>query len=232
MLVEAALLDQCALAGGPFGRNPSVFSQVLVSGESKKGIVQPYFRWWKRRQHKIRQRCEMGPDDVVVYFDLKKFYPSISHDLASISWRAAANTARLGVRWTGLGERILTSYQQLLPGGGLPMGPMFAHIIANSVLFEFDRVMGGAYPLSYFRYVDDIALVIPASQIEKARKQIQSILPAGLKLNESKQLDLVAELWAKEIREFPKTLPIDDWMWLVTAVKRYILHHPTKTLDL
>src|SRR6476619_5695210 len=54
MLAEAVLFQACQAAEGAFVRRDSVFSYVLAEGDSRIGMVAPYFEWWRRRQQAIR----------------------------------------------------------------------------------------------------------------------------------------------------------------------------------
>lgn len=94
-LAEAALLDECAKY--PAFSNPAcVFSYPLSSGQDRAGIFPHYSVGLRARHDAIARACDDFPDGVVRYIDIKRFYPSISPDLALAAWTASAEAAGLG----------------------------------------------------------------------------------------------------------------------------------------
>lgn len=226
MLCEAALLSACAEKAGPFGRHPAAFSNILCRGESREGMVEPYFKWWKERQRAIGTACYRAPTGMVVYYDLKQFYPSIEHAQIESAWRSAAEAAGLETRWRAIGDRIIADYRSLTGGRGLPMGPMFAHILGNLVLRTFDQKMTDAFPRSYFRYVDDIALVIPSERIKEASQLITAFLPSGLELNSLKQVQIEGQSWLRNSLSFEASVGVRTWMRLIGGIKTFMATRP------
>jgi hypothetical protein len=229
MLCESALLDACSVKGGPFSRKKSVFSNVLCEGNSREGMVEPYFKLWRERQNQIASCCRLSPNEIVVYFDLTKFYPSVEHDLINKAWALACQTSKLERGWESLGERIITDYKAILEPQkrGLPMGPMFSHILGNLVLSDFDLKMALKYKGRYFRYVDDIAIVLPKSKQVDAKNHIISFLPPGLQLNQSKQVEMSTDCWLQNFNTFEGAVSSKDWMRLISVIKAFAIMRPT-----
>jgi len=84
-LAEAALLAECASHSG-FSNHDSVFSYQLNNGNDRSGIFKPYTPGLSARHHAIAKACESNSDNIVLYTDIKRFYPSISSELALQAW--------------------------------------------------------------------------------------------------------------------------------------------------
>lgn len=233
MLAEAALLNECASAGHHFSPNPCVFSNVLATGETRSGMVEPYFQVWSKRQAAILSAAQAAPTHSVLYLDIRRFYPSIPLQLARRSWHEAAEASRIGLSWRQLGERLLADYSQADRGeGALLMGPMFAHIMGNLVLRSFDSSVASIAPGPYFRYVDDMAFVVPTDAIPRLCEDVEGLLPDGLHLNRDKVLQMQAGAWAKSWLSFSHDAALRAWSRLLSAVKYFILAYPERVPEL
>lgn len=234
MLCEAALLEACSNSGGMFARQESVFSNILCTGDSRAGMVDPYFKWWKQRQLAIAKCCKREPEDHVVYFDLAKFYQSIGFTLVQDAWDRATSQSSLPNEQGKLGAKLIEDYRKLLGVNkkGLPMGPMFAHILGNLVLSDFDKKMAESFPGKYFRYVDDLALVIPKEKIPQAKALIEDMLPEGLKLNNEKEVSMGANGWVGYTEGFETSVPAKRWRTILGAIKGFIGTRPKETAAL
>ncbi len=157
-LAEAALLGECANLAGPFASRSSVFSYRLATGDTRKGIFEPYFIGYRARHAAIAQVCREVPDAIIIYRDLRRFYRSITRDQAAKAWNEASTTGRLCQTMAQLGETFVHHHRRL-PGShaGMVTGPMFSHLIGNLVLRQLDEEMDRQFPGRYFRYVDDCA---------------------------------------------------------------------------
>lgn len=229
MLAEASLLQECMRAGGAFERGACVYSNVLADFDSRHGMIDPYFRWWKTRQSDIARTASTIPDGLVLFFDIKTFYSAVSQGLAVDSWRVAVQKSELPRRAAALGEKLLSDYARVASkSGALLMGPMFAHMMGNLVLRAFDAAMTAAAPGAYFRYVDDIAIVVPDIH-HNMKKIVQQNLPNGLILNESKTLQMNAGEWARRTQSFASESGARYWVRLVSALQYFLVTHSDKS---
>lgn len=224
-LAEAALLSELARVGGPFSRHECVFSNVL-SAYGTAGSVEPYFSWWAKRQKAIEASCRQNLSATVVYLDLQKFYPSVSSELASAAWKDAAASVQLGQHWVTLGDKLLADYSTILGGrSGLLSGPVFGHVVGNIVLQGLDDTLLTNYPGRCFRYVDDIALVIPFSDIKSAKTLLKDALPEGLHINEAKTLEMGAKEWISITSSFESEMDTLSWGRFVSGLKFFLFAH-------
>lgn len=229
MLAEAALLEECANAGHHFMPIPTVFSNVLASGSTKSGMVAPYFEGWSRRQAAILEAAQLAPMHTVLYLDIRRFYPSITTDIARSAWTEASDASGIGARWRELGTRLLADYAQVDKGeGALLMGPMFAHVMGNLVLRRFDSAVAQFAPGPYFRYVDDMAFVVPPGEISRLHAKVEELLPEGLRIHHDKVLQMPAGAWAKSWLAFSHDPALRTWSRLLSAVKYFLLAYPER----
>lgn len=240
-LAEAALLAQCAKANGPFASTDDVFSYHLAAPSSAEGSFKPYFKLFSARQSAIGKACVKYPDYIVLYADIKAFYPSISHAHAKQAWLTACSKGGLEAEWRRLGLRLLEEQQTILRATkgaavrkGLLIGPMFSHVLANLVLSEFDSRMRMKFSRRYFRYVDDLALVIPAGKKDESIRVIGKMLkPFGLGLNPNKFCDLSAQEWRTaaphqviDYDGFIHRTGDEVWMRFIDRVKCFLIANP------
>jgi len=240
-LAEAALLAHCAEAGGPFAPTDDVFSYHLAAATSGEGSFKAYFKLFSARQNAIGKACHERPNDIVLYADIKSFYPSVSLGRARAAWLGACRKAGVEAEWQMLGVRLMEEQRAVQKAEkqktvrfGLLVGPMFSHVLGNLVLLEFDQKMRSKYPKRYFRYVDDIALVIPKKEKDAALNFIRERLKKiGLKLNKKKICHLNAQEWKAAAPH--QTLDYDGeihrtddegWMKFIDLLKCFLMANP------
>lgn len=229
-LAEAALLDACGKKGGVFALRPEVFSYRLAKTSEQTGSFSPYFDHFKRRQVAIGRCSRRNRRSVVLYADIRNFYPSLSRTKVRNIWKAACLEAGLEEKWTKLGLSLLDRQRQLC-SKGLMVGPMLSHLMADLALRAFDGEMRQRFPKRYFRYVDDIAIVLPNSEVSEVKKRMARLLrPVGVKLHPKKFCDMPAMEWAKHAPWQGASASIEQrdkkWMALIDRIKCYLLKKP------
>jgi hypothetical protein len=240
-LAEAALLAHCAEVGGLFAPADDVFSYHLAAPASGEGSFKAYFKLFSARQNAIGKACHKRPNDIVLYADIKSFYPSISHSRARAAWSSACRKSGIQAEWQILGQRLMEEQRAILKAEnekavrkGLLVGPMFSHVLGNLMLLEFDQRMRSKYPKRYFRYVDDIALVIPRKEKDAALNFIRERLKKiGLYLNKKKICHLNAREWKaaaphQSLDYDGEIHRIDDkgWMHFIDLLKCFLMANP------
>jgi hypothetical protein len=233
VLAEAALLAACSAAGGPFSPTEDVFSYHLASPASLDGCFKPYFKLFTARHRAIGKACRRWQDGLVLYADIKKFYPSVTPRLAVKVWREACQAAHLDADWREIGEHLLGGQRSL--NQGLLIGPMFSHVVGNLMLLGFDKEMRRRFRDRYFRYVDDVALVIPADSKASALQFIREQLkPLCLGLNPDKIFDPSAKEWLANAPHQPvdydeeETTDDKRWMRFIDRLRCYLMANPNR----
>ena len=132
---------------------------------------------------------------VAVVIDIRNFYPSVdAANVLEILGRRLSATGAITARDRSviMGSAERACVQARGRGGGLRVGPEMSHILADISLENVDSILSGAFGGRYFRYVDDIVVVVPKSEAATARKFVGSVVEeAGHSISEEK--DCVAE---------------------------------------
>ncbi|MBO9538956.1 RNA-directed DNA polymerase, partial [bacterium] len=224
-LAEASLLDECSKHPGIFSNHPSVFSYELTKSTDLSGIYLPFMSGVIKRHSTISSICSNNTEFRVHTVDIKRFYPSISHELAVSAWDHHARLAGFDV-FRDLGNKIITDYRNSSHSGdnGILTGPMFSHLIANLVLREFDEYCSTKLPAHYIRYVDDISLIGTQQQIDHSINIIKSKLESlGFHLHDknkaNKNILVSAEEWLSCANINNSNHISTQWMKLIFGIK-------------
>jgi hypothetical protein len=238
MLAESALLHSCSMESS-FQLMECVYSYNFPETSSNEGIFKNYFPGFQERNTSIAEVCKNlnHTDTIVRYTDIKKFYPSISHDLALKAWKLACDSSSLSHSDRELGEKILAQYaevsQSRKEGFGVLTGPMFSHLIANLVLFEIDKSMFEYSEKKYWRYVDDFVFVGNINEITENRKLLESKLnELGFSLHDQgKDFEVTSNLWLEGFNSFNKPKS-ESWFNLIKWIKHFLITKPEQQSNL
>jgi hypothetical protein len=231
---EAALIAECSKHTA-FLSLSCVFSYRLAVGDDTRGIYVPYFEGFRDRHIAITKACERHLDAVVLYTDIKKFYPSITAGIARVGWNAACEKADLAPQWRELGLKLLSDHADIasmhVSGSGLLTGPMFSHLIANLILRTIDDQMVENFSDRYFRYVDDVVLVGTKKDVAEGRAVLAALLgEIGLHLHTSdqgKDFEVDAKEWLEGTGDF-NNQDGQHWARFVGNLKQFL---GTKPVD-
>lgn len=235
-LAEIALITELSKHEA-FIPKPYVYSYRFSSEKEKGGVFKPYFDGFKERHKSISNSCWRTENGVVLYTDIKKFYPSIISTDAISAWEGACQKSDLSGDLKRLGLRILENHKKVSEkdrtGKGLLTGPTFSHVIANLLLDRIDKDMNEISDGHYWRYVDDVVFVGNAEQVslwrgilEEKFKELNLILHDG-----DKDFQVSCEEWLKGEFDFDSSIG-NEWVSLISDVKRFLLANPLKRHDL
>lgn len=233
-LAETALLAACSNHETVFGNPDFVFSYQLNRGDDRAGLFVPYILGLRDRHDAIAAACDASPDGVARYMDIKRFYPSISADLALAAWRRHADRANLAPYLRDAAEKLLSDHATIgrEKGNGVLTGPMLSHLIGNLVLREFDKECASRLPAMYFRYVDDITLVGAQEAVSRAAIEIRNRLEdLGFSLHDDespKSIQIMASEWLTSRNDFRESRQDISWMSLIGNLKRFLLLMPNE----
>jgi hypothetical protein len=226
-LAECRLIS--ILAQQPeFARDPAVYSYLWP--HPKGGHLFAHFmRGYRQREKAVAEAIEMFPGRSCVVLDLRSFYPSV--DKTRVKNRFRERMKHTDVSGA---QRENANYlvDQLLsvPGEkGLPIGPPLSHVLANVALENVDREMIKLYPSCYFRYVDDVVIVVEAAAVETALHQFRALVAAdGLSVNESKTDVVSASQWKGQVHSREKASVSDSFSSLMRRLQIYLAHKPKR----
>jgi hypothetical protein len=207
-----------------FATHPNVYSYFWSHPKSTH-VFRYYFKGYMEREHRIAQTASEMTDARVVVLDLRRFYPSV--DVGRMRDRFSQRIERSGLNPLERNTAIqcveeLTSIKN---EKGLPVGPPLSHALANVFLEDFDRVLSDEFNGRYFRYVDDVALVVPVADVESANITFERVArDEGLEVNSGKRDILTGQEWADRVRhrEHARENSVGQ---LVSDVRRYLAHN-------
>jgi hypothetical protein len=237
-MAETALLDECAKHPSEFGGSPCVFSYRLNSGRDRTGVFENYIFGIRRRHESIASECEANSNGVVRYTDIKRFYPSISIDLARQAWIRQSNLASLPKIFQDLGVKLISDYESTIPkvDSGILTGPIFSHLLGNLVLRELDEDCSNNLPAKYFRYVDDFVLVGSSSAVNQSEAMLRKRLDSlGLTLHDEshpKHIEVSTGEWLEGRMDFTEPRGLTSWRNFIGDLKRFIISHPEQRTEL
>ncbi|OXS01212.1 RNA-directed DNA polymerase [Shewanella algae] len=231
-LAEVALITELSKHEA-FLPKPYVYSYRFASDKEKSGVFKPYFDGFKERHKSISDSCWKTENGVVLYTDIKKFYPSITSFDAVEAWREACQQSELNRDYELLGLRILKNHmkvsEQDRTGKGLLTGPMFSHVIANLLLDRIDQEMNDISDGNYWRYVDDVVFVGTTEQVSFWREKLEEKFnELSLVLHDGdKDFQVSCEEWLEGEFDFDNSIG-NEWVSLIGDVKRFLLANPSK----
>ena len=236
ILSEVALIAEISTYDS-FKPKPYVYSYRFSEKKEKSGVFQPYFNGFKERHKSIADACRKMEGGVVLYTDIKKFYPSIRSTDASIAWEHACDKSCIVSEYRSLGSAILEKHKIVShrdgTGNGVLTGPLFSHVIANLLLDQIDTQMYEISKGKYWRYVDDVVFVGTNDEVAKWREQLRAkFSKLNLELHDGeKDFQVSCKDWLEGECDFDDTLGT-EWITLISDVKRFLLANPLKTKEL
>lgn len=235
-LAEVTLLAECANHPQVFKNPEQVFSYELSDAGDRAGAFQHYILGLKKRHQAIADACDNCTDGVVLYTDIKQFYPSISISMALETWKNYAESAGLPSNFLELGEKIISDHGSVEGEKGVLTGPMFSHLIGNLVLRELDEKFSAELPVKYFRYVDDITLVGEKKAVNSSLEILQQELKhLGFRLHDNKSpktIEVTTKEWLIGRNDYEDSRRSISWPSLIGDLKRFLLQNPNDREEL
>lgn len=193
-IFESWLLERLAREPG-FSCHPSVYSYRWPNSARTWSSFANYRDGYLARNAAVSDMLRRSASTGLFVSDIRSFYPCIDHDTLR---------ENLGARMSIAGDidPVTQSVLQnilrwsLRGDGGLPVGPASSHFLANFALGDLDSRMHSTFASRYFRYVDDILVVIKPHE----RKGVESLVSqcltrSKLTMHEDKTAFLSAVDW-------------------------------------
>jgi hypothetical protein len=214
-----------------FSSSPRAYSYRWPASE-RAGVSYQYFvEGYKQRNNDVAKALET-PNHVAVITDIRSFYPSATKDQVQRALAGLFETSDAKFRVDQ--DSITSFYARLLDvsGLGIPIGPASGHVLGHLVLREFDNELTSAYGNKYFRYVDDIVVVCPASQEQQVKNHIRlSLHSNGFTTNEEKTITVDDLGWTKNLIQ--EDVPdIDSFRAFTRDLAVYLALHPSRANEL
>lgn len=174
---------------------------------------------------KLSLKYESGLHALIL--DIKNFYPSIQKIDMINQFLKKLDSVDFEED-----KQLLKNYTtQLLHDDGIPIGPEFSHFLANIFLEELDWNLSKRFEHQYFRYVDDLIILIPKDDEEKVLSYIKDLLPDYIKLNEDKYDFISDNDWINAFDESEK-INFNEFHIFLNKIVAFLMHEPTKYEEL
>lgn len=206
-----------------FRRHPCVYSYKWPSDHSGH-LFQYYLKGYKQRERDIAAAAS-HEDHRVVVFDIKQFYPSIDVSLVRKKFTDLLGSTSLTSSERDSAQRCVEDLTSIKNEEGLPIGPPLSHVLANVFLRELDASLFAKHEHNYFRYVDDIAIVVPKNNVDATRRHFEMVADEnGLKVNPDKTDILTASQCSQRVSSHAANT--DSFGQLVSSIRAYLAHSP------
>lgn len=235
---SVALADACALAllhdAGALQRQEDVFSYRPPQSRSYGRNFEFFADGYRERNDAIAAAMA-APNQVAVITDIENFYPSIDGTNALRMLLERFQATKLATKQNA---RVVESAARRAisdAAGGLLIGMEMSHALATVFLSSLDEAMRTRYPSKYFRYVDDIVIVVSPKEVDDALSALDNELELlGLKRNSRK--DAVADVaeWGgyRDATKRSEGGGIDCLRQLKFRLKLFLARHPIRLNEL
>lgn len=224
-LAEAVLLEEVSQSASVPDREVC-FSYWVGQSRSRKNIYEPYMKGLKARQATIGRYIEANENTYVQYLDIKKFYPSLNLELLGAEWTKFCHGQNVSNWATRLGSKLIEKQRLSSENGGMLVGPMFSHFLANVAMREIDQRLR-SLPCLALRYVDDFVLVGSRREISDASLALKNWLSElGLELHsteDEKSFSVGGNEWLTGLEDFEAGPISEAWMRLVGDIKKVLI---------
>lgn len=179
----------------------------------------------------------LGDNQVALVFDLRKFYPSINAEKVVGDFISLLATTDISIGCRRVIEKCAMACVEptRIDGKrGLRVGPDMSHTLADYALKELDEKISNKYPNRYFRYVDDLVIVVDGIEAEDSQAEIRAIVQAcGFALNDEKQAIASKQIWAGYRNRFlPQNGEFDPLSSFRFRLKVFLARKPDSKIEL
>jgi hypothetical protein len=175
------------------------FSYLWPSIDGSARNYELYRDGYNRRNEAIRASLRENPRATIFVGDIRSFYPSISKRAVREELARRLGAAEIVGPARRAIDGVFGKYLEATEGPiGIALGPPLSHLLGHLALSRFDEQMNGRFGSRYFRYVDDIVIVVPTGSATDVGRLVASALePLGLELHPDKSDVLTAEQWLR-----------------------------------
>lgn len=188
----------------------------------RNGVNEYLYEYWfnayTRFINDARKSAKEHPDGVVIRTDIKSFYTNIIQNQLIELANELTNSERIRFLLRLLLSKELNSHDW---GKGITQGNIESSFYANIYLTAIDTIFSNSneWGLKFFRYVDDMILVVPEAKdvsniLSELRHELKKL---DLELNDQKTEKLSVEEFLEQTKE-------DDFLKYLNAIYDKIIN--------
>lgn len=233
LLVESIVLGYFA-QDGQFGKSKHIYSYIWPDSIYCPYNFEHYISGYKKRNEDIAEYLELNPGKIVIVSDIEKFYPSINQEVVRSRFGIKLENSNLPSEAKLIANRFLEDLFSFFPEGlGVVTGTEFSHVVGDIALEKFDSTLVAEYGDAYFRYVDDIVLIVDPEDKEKAVGLLESLASdEGLTINAEKNDVLTSDSWLRYGPHNDQSVREGSFEALVFKIKTYLQVNPDSEASL
>lgn len=227
LLAESIILGYFA-QDEMFGKSKHIYSYIWPDSIYCPYNFEHYISGYKKRNEDIADYLQLNPGKLVIVSDIEKFYPSINQEVVRKRFSIKLHKSGIPDEAKELAARFLEDLFSFFPEGvGVITGTEFSHVVGDIALEEFDTTLVAEYGDAYFRYVDDIVLIVDPKDKESAVSLLESLArEEGLTINTEKNDILTSDSWLKYGPHNDQEVKEGSFESLVFKIKVYLQVNP------
>ncbi len=231
ILLESFLLD-IIRTRQVYQPPPCVYSYRWPATDGRNQIFSYFLKDYFRRDRDVQEALSKTADAVAIVVDIEGFYPNAKKDVCEKRLRELFKKAEL----PDLENRIANQLSEIvlngLPNNSIPIGPAIGHFLGQLALMKVDSICMEQFPGGYFRYVDDIVVVVSKSKVKETLSWLESVLDREeFSLNTNKTDIVPSENWRSQDNYHAMTDGSDLFQGIVDVLKIFLSLHPEKYVE-
>lgn len=180
-----------------FQKPASVYSYLWPKSDDCPYNFEHYYKFYQKRNEDIAYVLRNNPRCLAIIADIEKFYPTIDHKLVQQRFEIRLVQGKLDLGVCNTARRLFSHLIAPFDNGkGIATGPDFGHVIGDLALCELDAELNKNLPGRYFRYVDDIIIVVEPDDKGRVLQLLHRLLEKeGLRTNGAKTDEVSSDEW-------------------------------------
>lgn len=233
-LLSEALVLRYFSESKEFKKSSRVYSYLWPESEESPFNYEHYISGYKRRNIDIANYLYKNPEKVVLISDIEKFYPSIPQDKLNQKLTAKLHASDLPPDIIDLALSLFNAVSiRNNDGIGIFTGPEFSHLCGDLILDEIDASLEKQFGEAYFRYVDDIILIVDKKDLEKTKNLLSLLLShENLTIHPDKTEEVPGHFWLSNGPHINTNVTSGSFEALVFKIKAFLSMRPTRQKSL
>lgn len=187
-----------------------------------------YINGYKARNDDISRFLSENDSDIVIVSDIERFYPTINQETASQRFSQALAQAEIPNEIKITAEKLIEHLFSFYPDGkGIAIGPEVGHVLGDLSLRKIDIALSDRFPGRYFRYVDDIVVIVKKNQENDVIEILGNLTSyEGLTIHPQKTDYLPGKEWLMYGPHTQHKVKMNSFESLIFRIKVFLLTHP------